>query len=86
MQPEESENNKKKEFKILAKAFKKKSKVDKMAILEPYKKDIYKLRFEKKASLGDIVSLFKQIGIKVSKNIVKRFVSENLKNEKRKEN
>ena len=84
MQPEESENTKRKEFKILAKAFKKKPKVDKMAILEPYRKDIHKLRFEKKASYQEIVNLFKQVGIKVSKGTLKVFFQKNLKIEIRK--
>jgi hypothetical protein len=73
-------DTKKKEFKALAKAFKKKTKVNRLAVLEPYKKDIYKLKFEKQASYQEIVNLFKQIGLKVSKEALGRFFGKKEKN------
>jgi hypothetical protein len=75
---QEVKDTKKKEFRILAKAFKKKARTDRLVLLEPYRKDIYKLRFEKQASLGDIASLFKQIGIKVSKEMIGRLCKQSI--------
>jgi hypothetical protein len=67
MQPYET---KVKEFKLLAKQFKKEKPKNKQVLIDPYKNDIYKLRFEKKASFTEIQNLFKILGIEVSSYMI----------------